>query len=378
MPADLPLSVWPTAQQTARTQRAGRYIEISGHHPAKMLPAIAQRAIVTYTKPGDLVADPMCGIGSTLVEAVHLGRDAIGVEYEPQWTDLARANVAYARSQGATGHGEVVCGDARHLTGVVDPAVRSLVALVLTSPPYGPSLHGQVTARPGRGIVKSHDRYSTDPANLARRPHRAARRHADHPRRLRRPAPPRRLPGHDRPPLVARRPAHRPARRSRPSRRRSWPRPLRTQRRPSRRPSRRPARAPHLVLRARSGPQGPPTRRSPSRHRPRGLPGLQGPCLWGSGRTSEPSAAAPPGGGHDPRRRGMRRDEPRTRFAHGPFRPIGTLPAEALTSPAEVWPPPVDRRPPCRRKAEAPCGSRSRPASMRARAPLVAGVGADG
>ena len=167
MPADLPLSVWPTAQQTARTQRAGRYIEISGHHPAKMLPAIAQRAIATYTKPGDLVADPMCGIGSTLVEAVHLGRDAIGVEYEPQWADLARTNVAYARSQGATGHGEVICGDARHLPAVVDPAAVGLVALVVTSPPYGASLHGRVTARPGLGIAKSHNRYSTDPANLA-------------------------------------------------------------------------------------------------------------------------------------------------------------------------------------------------------------------
>jgi modification methylase len=42
-----------------------------------------------------------------------------------------------------------------------------MVALVLTSPPYGPSLHGQVTARPGQGIAKSHHRYSSDPANLA-------------------------------------------------------------------------------------------------------------------------------------------------------------------------------------------------------------------
>ena len=167
MPADIPLSVWPTAQRNARAQRTGRYVEISGHHPAKMLPAIAARAINTYTRPGDLVCDPMCGIGSTLVEAVHLGRDALGVEYEPAWADLAIANLAYARSQGATGHGEVVCGDARHAAGVVDPAVRGLVALVLTSPPYGPSLHGQVTARPGQGITKSHHRYSTDPANLA-------------------------------------------------------------------------------------------------------------------------------------------------------------------------------------------------------------------
>ena len=167
MPADLPLSVWPTAQRNARSQRNGRYVEISGHHPAKMLPAIAQRAIATYTTPGDLVLDPMAGIGSTLVEAVHLGRDALGVEYEPEWADLATANLTYARSNGATGHGEVVCGDARHLGTVVDSAVRGLVALVLTSPPYGPSLHGRVTARPGQGITKSHHRYSTDPANLA-------------------------------------------------------------------------------------------------------------------------------------------------------------------------------------------------------------------
>ena len=167
MPADLPLSVWPTAQQIARTQRAGRYVEISGHHPAKMLPAIATRAIATYSAPGDLVCDPMAGIGSTLVEAVHLGRDGLGVEYEPEWAGLARANLAFARSQGATGHAEVVCADARHLPGVLDEAVRGLVALVLTSPPYGASLHGQVVARPGAGIEKSHNRYSTDPANLA-------------------------------------------------------------------------------------------------------------------------------------------------------------------------------------------------------------------
>ena len=166
MPADLPLSVWPTAQQNARAQRAGRYVEVSGTHPAKMLPAIAARAIATYSAPGDLVLDPMAGIGSTLVEAVHLGRDAIGVEYEPPWAELARANLRHAKSQGATGHGEVICGDARHLPAVVDPAAVGLVSLVVTSPPYGASLHGRVTVRPGAGIAKSHNRYSTDPANL--------------------------------------------------------------------------------------------------------------------------------------------------------------------------------------------------------------------
>ena len=167
MTVELPRSVWATAQRTSRAQRAGRYVPTSIAHPAKMLPAIAAAAIEAYSAPGDLVVDPMCGIGTTLVEAVHLGRDAIGVEYEPAWAQVARANLRYARAHGASGHGEVVCGDARHLTGHVDPSVKGLVALVLTSPPYGPSVHGQVDAKPGRGVAKSHFRYSTDPSNLA-------------------------------------------------------------------------------------------------------------------------------------------------------------------------------------------------------------------
>jgi SAM-dependent methyltransferase len=167
MATDLPLSVWPTAQRTARAQRARRYLDISGTHPAKMLPAIAARAVATYTQPGDTVVDPMCGVGTTLVEAVHQGRDAIGIEYEPEWADHAQANLALAQSQGASGHGEVICGDGRSIAGLIDPAVRGLVALVLTSPPYGPSLHGRVTTKPGGGVRKEHDRYSTDPANLA-------------------------------------------------------------------------------------------------------------------------------------------------------------------------------------------------------------------
>jgi tRNA G10 N-methylase Trm11 len=167
MTTDLSLSVWPVAQSTARAQRSGRYLELSSTHPAKMLPAIAQRAIAEYTRPGDLVLDPMCGIGTTLVEAIHLGRDAIGVEYEEPWADLARANVTLAGSQGAAGQAEVITGDARSLEAVVDPAVRELVSLVVTSPPYGASLHGQVRVRAGQGLKKSHDRYSRDPGNLA-------------------------------------------------------------------------------------------------------------------------------------------------------------------------------------------------------------------
>jgi modification methylase len=164
----LPLSVWPTAQQPAAAQRAGRYLPGSTAHPAKMLPAIARHAIQRYSQPGDLVLDPMCGIGTTLVEAIHLGRHAIGVEVEPRWAELARANTAYACTHGATGTATVVTGDARHLPSLLDPGLVGRVALVLTSPPYGSSIHGQVTPRPGRGVAKYDNTYSPNPANLGR------------------------------------------------------------------------------------------------------------------------------------------------------------------------------------------------------------------
>lgn len=167
MAEPLPMSVWPVAQQTSKAQRSGRYVPESMAHPAKMLPAIARTAIEAYTSPGDLVLDPMCGIGTTLVEAVDLGRGAVGVEYEGRWAELARANLALATSQGATGCGRVITGDARRLEELAKD-VRGQVSLVLTSPPYGDSVHGHVRTSRGGGVAKSNTSYSDDPANLAR------------------------------------------------------------------------------------------------------------------------------------------------------------------------------------------------------------------
>jgi tRNA G10 N-methylase Trm11 len=157
----IPLSVWPTAQQTSKAQRAGRYLPASMAHPAKMLPALARRAITAYTDSGDVVIDPMCGIGTTLVEAVHLGRDAVGIEYEPPWADLARTNLAYAKAHGAKGTGRVHTGDGRDLPQLLPAELHGRVGLVLTSPPYGASVHGHVTATPNLGVAKRNDRYTS-------------------------------------------------------------------------------------------------------------------------------------------------------------------------------------------------------------------------
>ena len=171
----VPLSVWACAQQPAAFQRRGRYLPGSTAHPAKMLPAVAAAAINAYTQPGDIVLDPMCGIGTTLVEAAHLGRTGIGIECEPRWAELARANLDHARDHGATESGAIICGDARNAAALVtDPHLAGQVALLLTSPPYGQTTHGQVRSSRDSGqpgIHKSDYGYGTSPHNLARGSH---------------------------------------------------------------------------------------------------------------------------------------------------------------------------------------------------------------
>ncbi len=170
-----PRSVWwNTAPTSAPAQRKARnYVTGSNAHPAKMLPALAAHAITTYTKPGDLVLDPMCGIGTTLVEAQHLGRQAIGIEYEPHWAHLAARNTATAAREAATSPSAVICGDAQQTSSLLPTEHHGRVAMVLTSPPYGPSTHGRVrsTRDSGKqGVTKWDHRYSEDPTNLAHAP----------------------------------------------------------------------------------------------------------------------------------------------------------------------------------------------------------------
>jgi len=164
-------SVWVTGQTCSQAQRRGRYVPASMAHPAKMLPSIARHAIATYTKPGELVLDPMAGIGTTVVEAVHLDRHGYGIEYEPRWAELAAANIRHATRQGATGTGVVWRADARRLPNPLPAAMRGRVALVLTSPPYGPSTHGHVREWAGRDgeVSRINTRYGRDTRNLAYR-----------------------------------------------------------------------------------------------------------------------------------------------------------------------------------------------------------------
>ena len=51
--------------------------------PAKFFPELPRYLISKYSKLGDVVLDPMCGSGTTLLESILQNRHAIGVDIDP-------------------------------------------------------------------------------------------------------------------------------------------------------------------------------------------------------------------------------------------------------------------------------------------------------
>ncbi|MCX7908595.1 MAG: DNA methyltransferase [Ignavibacteria bacterium] len=62
---------------------------IHGNSPVE----IPRQCLFRFTKQGDLVLDPFCGSGTTLVVSAHLKRRAIGIEINPRIVEIAKSNL---------------------------------------------------------------------------------------------------------------------------------------------------------------------------------------------------------------------------------------------------------------------------------------------
>ena len=68
--------------------RAGNR-ERAGHPTQKPL-GLMRHLVAGLCPPGAVVVDPFCGSGTTLVAAAERGLDAVGIEINPRWCEMAR------------------------------------------------------------------------------------------------------------------------------------------------------------------------------------------------------------------------------------------------------------------------------------------------
>ena len=62
-------------------------------HPAMFPEALAQDHILSWSNPGDIVLDPMCGSGTTCKMAKLNGRNYIGIDIAEEYVEMARRRV---------------------------------------------------------------------------------------------------------------------------------------------------------------------------------------------------------------------------------------------------------------------------------------------
>lgn len=77
-------TVWRYA--TSNSERNPRKME----HPATFPDKLAEDLILCFSDEGDIVLDPMCGSGTTLVMAKKNNRRYVGSEINPQYAEIAR------------------------------------------------------------------------------------------------------------------------------------------------------------------------------------------------------------------------------------------------------------------------------------------------
>lgn len=63
------------------------------YHPTQKPVSVLEVWIKYLTNPGDLILDPMCGSGSTLVASLKQGRKCIGIEIDPNYCEIAKKRI---------------------------------------------------------------------------------------------------------------------------------------------------------------------------------------------------------------------------------------------------------------------------------------------
>lgn len=73
----------------------GKWVTHKGDYRGNCPPQVPRNLLLKYTKENDIVLDPFCGSGTTLIECKLLNRRGIGVDINPRALNLAKERLTF-------------------------------------------------------------------------------------------------------------------------------------------------------------------------------------------------------------------------------------------------------------------------------------------
>lgn len=139
-------------------------------HPAVFPIALPKKCIELFTHKGELVLDPFVGVGTTLIAAKDLERNAIGFDLSPKYIDYTNKRLAQLKSLFTENTKQIaICDDAINIPKYLN---KETVSLCITSPPYANMLNHERLNKSFRSdfrqnkYYKKVQQYSDDPRDL--------------------------------------------------------------------------------------------------------------------------------------------------------------------------------------------------------------------
>ena len=124
-------------------------------HPAVFPISLPLHFIRLLTHEGELILDPFVGVGTTLVAAQDLNRNAVGFDLKKEYIEKTHERLTQSRLGSNTQH-VAILDDARKIPEYLN---ENTVSLCITSPPYANMLNRQRLNKSIRGDQRGNNQY---------------------------------------------------------------------------------------------------------------------------------------------------------------------------------------------------------------------------